>query len=199
MRVGIIRTGTSNEASVIFALERLGVEWKLITLPSEMLEVQRFILPGVGSASKAMASLQATGLDHAIQNLDKPLLGICLGMQILYEYSEEDECPCLGILPGKIEKISSQDGLRTPHMGWNKLQFKVPTNPLFRGLSEAEYMYFVHSYCHSPDENTIATCEYGSVFTAMTNREHFFGCQFHPERSSVAGSKIIENFLEVKC
>lgn len=197
MKIGIIRTGTSNEASVIFALERLGVETKVVTSPSEMLNLERFVLPGVGSASRAMESLRKAKLIDSIRNLDKPLLGICLGMQILFEYSEEDNCECLGIFPGKIEKIPTQDNLRVPHMGWNNIFFQSSMSPILKGLDDGDYLYFVHSYWHTPDENTIATCHYGSDFTSIVGRENFFGCQFHPERSSSTGNKLLQNFLEV--
>jgi len=199
MRVGIISTTTSNEASVAFALQRLGVSPKILTKPSQMSGIDRFILPGVGSASRAMEALKATEMDRAIRDLDRPLLGICLGMQILFEYSMEDECACLGILEGRVEPLPAAPDFRIPHMGWNRLQFSAGASVLLNGIRPGEHMYFVHSYYHPASSSTLATCEYSQTISAVVGKGHIFGCQFHPERSAKTGKKFLQNFLEVSC
>jgi len=199
MSVGIISTLTSNEASVIFALRRLGVEPKLVKEPQEMSAVDRLILPGVGSAGRAMQTLRDQGLDQAISLNTKPLLGICLGMQILFEFSEEDQVECLGLFKGRVEAIDRKPGLRVPHMGWNELRSMDHDCPLLNGIWEGERVFFVHSFAVGVHATSRAVCDYGTRFSAVVGAGQTWGCQFHPERSGGVGSRILKNFLEVPC
>jgi glutamine amidotransferase len=155
----------------------------------------RVLLPGVGSAHNAMARLRGTGLDKVIPTLKQPLLGICLGMQILFESSEEGPANGLAILPGNVGKLQFAPGLPVPHMGWNQLS-QTRSDPLLDGVSSLDYVYFVHSFAVPPGEFTVATTEYGSNFAAVVRRDNFCGTQFHPERSGVVGARILANFLK---
>ena len=190
----IIDNGGGNVASVRYALERLGVEAVLSTDAAVVRAARRVILPGVGAARDAMHRLTRTGLDRVIPTLTQPVLGICLGMQLLYAASAEGDTPCLGILPGRAERFADDAGRRVPHMGWNQL---VPhgQSPLLSGIAAGEYAYFVHSYALPVSADTVATCDYGRPFTAVVSRGNFHGAQFHPERSAAAGARLLANFL----
>ena len=190
----IIDTGGGNVASVRYALERLGVEARLSADPAVVRAARRVILPGVGAAADAMQRLRATGLDRLIPTLTQPLLGICLGMQLLYASSAEGETRCLGILAGRAERFPARAGLPVPHMGWNQLA-PVRPSPLLAGIAPGEYAYFVHSYALPPGEDTVATCDYGQPFTAVVSRGNFHGAQCHPERSGATGARLLANFL----
>jgi glutamine amidotransferase len=192
--VVVIDNGGGNVASVRYALERLGVAARLTTDPARVLAAERVILPGVGAAREAMNRLAAAGLDHVVRGLKQPVLGICLGMQLLFESSAEGDTDCLGILPGRATRLGAAPSRPVPHMGWNQLESLGP-EPLLAGIGTGDYAYFVHSYALPPGPDTVATCDYGGPFTAVVRRGNFYGAQFHPERSAATGSRLLANFL----
>ena len=203
----IVDTGCANLASVKFAVERLGYKVTITDDIELIQQADKVILPGVGSAKHAMANIKAKNLVTVLQNLTQPVLGFCLGMQLMTESSTEgnksstadnnaNTVPCLNLIPTKIEPLKAQEN-RLPHMGWNTLT-QVSDHPIFNGITTGDYFYFVHSFAAPVSEYTIASCEYGSTFSAAIAKDNFIGCQFHPERSSALGSKIIQNFLELE-
>lgn len=194
MKVAIINSGGANIASILFALERLNVIAKLTSDATEIKKASHVILPGVGAAKIAMENLQQLKLIDTIRSLTQPVLGICLGMQLLYEFSEEGNVPCLGVVKGNIAKLQPQPQLTIPHMGWNTLKM-VGQSPLFKNIEDSSYVYFVHSYAAPITNATIAATNYNQNFTAAMQQENFFGTQFHPERSGEVGSKILYNFI----
>ena len=193
MKIAIIDYGAGNVQSVLFALERLGFvgivtnDW--ITIKS----ADKVIFPGVGEASSAMKMLQESGLDVLIPTLKQPVLGICLGMQLMCKHSEEGSTNGLGIFDVNVVKFS-QD-VKVPQMGWNTI-FNLKT-PLFEGIKENEFMYLVHSYYATLSENTIATTNYELEYSTALQRDNFFGVQFHPEKSGIFGEQILKNFLNL--
>lgn len=196
----IIDTGCANLSSVRFAIERLGYEVTVSKDPAILQQADKLFLPGVGTAKEAMANLIERNLVDEIKKLTQPVLGICLGMQMLAQGSEEgfgDQAmiDTLGLVDGYVEKMDVAP-LRSPHMGWNQITPKLD-DPLFKDIPAGTYFYFVHSYALPVNENTIASCEYGSPFTAAVNKDNFYGVQFHPERSGKAGAQLIKNFLEL--
>lgn len=199
--VVIIDTGCANVSSVRFAIERLGYAVTISKDPVVVLAADKLFLPGVGTASEAMKNLKERNLIELVKKVEKPLLGICLGMQLLGKRSEEkgqqgkEDVSCLGLCEGEVRLMDTGE-LPLPHMGWNTVQ-PVDGHPLFKGISEDSYFYFVHSYAMPVGEYTIASCEYGNPFTAAVQSGNYYGVQFHPERSSKAGSKLIQNFLEL--
>ncbi|MBY0565305.1 MAG: imidazole glycerol phosphate synthase subunit HisH [Hyphomonadaceae bacterium] len=198
MSVAVIKIGVGNTASVMFALDRLGARATLTDDPKRVGEAERVILPGVGAAATAMALLQRTGLDHVLRAFTRPLLGICLGQQLLYERSEEGNVECLGLLPGAVTALRGTPEAPCPNMGWCKLSV-VRTHPLFEGARSGDYAYFVHSYASAVDENAIASAHSGRTFAAAVARGAVMGCQFHPERSGVPGARVLANFLALPC
>jgi glutamine amidotransferase len=195
----IVDTGCANLSSVKFAVERLGFN-AIITDDIALIErADKVIFPGVGSAKHAMENISDKGLIETLQNLTQPVLGFCLGMQLMAKSSEEGAngsiIKCLGIIPTVVEPLDAK-GNRLPHMGWNTLT-NVADHPVLKGISIDDYFYFVHSFAAPISEYTIASCEYGSEFSAVIAKDNFIGCQFHPERSSALGSKIIKNFLNL--
>ncbi len=192
--VVIIDNGGGNVASVRYALERLGVEAQLSDDPERVASAERVILPGVGAARDAMRRLAARGLDRLVPTLRRPVLGICLGMQLLCERSEEGDTPCLGILGGHVRRLAPAGGLAVPHMGWNQLEGLAP-HPLLSGIAAGDYAYFVHSYALPVTADTVARCDYGGAFSAVVSRGNFHGAQFHPERSAGVGARLLANFL----
>jgi glutamine amidotransferase len=192
--VAIIDSGGANIASLVFALRRLGCEAVLTRDPGCIREARRVILPGVGAAADAMERLAANGLERLIPTLSQPVLGICLGMQLLFQESEEGPARCLGIIPGTARRFATGAG-PVPHMGWNQVQRRTES-PLLSGIEDGEYFYFVHSYALPPGPDTVATTDYGGPFTAIACRGNFHGTQFHPERSGRAGARVLRNFLE---
>ncbi len=194
--VVIIDSGGANLASLQFALERLGARSHVSSDPAALAAAPRVLLPGVGAAADAMRRLRSTGLTDVIAGLRVPLLGICLGMQLLFEHSAEGDTPCLGLLPGSIEHLTPAPGLPVPHMGWNTLQMRG-ADPLLAGLTEPAYAYFVHSYAAAPGEHTLATVHYGQPLAAIVRRDNFIGVQFHPERSAALGARLLRNFLSL--
>ena len=197
MTLAIIDSGGANISSVEHALRRLGAN-PVFTADAEIIRAaERVILPGVGAAGAAMARLTELGLLQCIRDLEQPVLGICLGMQLLFERSEEDNVDCLGIIPGTLKKMQPAPGLRVPHMGWNTTS-AVTADPLISGLPDNPWFYFVHSYCAPLGASTIATCDHGGRFAAIVRQGNFSGAQFHPERSAKSGARLLANFLEIQ-
>jgi glutamine amidotransferase len=194
--VAIIDYGCGNVASVKNSLARLGVVSILTSDENTILKASHVIFPGVGSAGAATLELKARGLDKLIPRISNPLLGICLGLQILCKSSEEEDTPCLNIFPYTVKRFISER--KIPQIGWNKVTFNQ-SSPLFKNLAASDYLYFVHSYfVNIPDPNIeIAHATYGERFSAAIQQGNFFGVQFHPEKSGAIGSKIMENFLEL--
>jgi glutamine amidotransferase len=194
--IAIIDSGGANIASVRFALERLGVDSVLTADPAVISVAERVILPGVGAAPVAMAQLARAGLVECIRGLTQPVLGICLGMQLLFERSEEGDTPLLGLVGGTCGAFDPGMGLTVPHMGWNRLLPRGEgRHPLLSGVEDGAHVYFVHSYAAPVSADTVASCSYGVDFTALVARGNFMGAQFHPERSGPVGARILGNFL----
>ncbi len=194
--LAIVDSGGANIASVRFALERLGVQSELTADPAVIRSAERVILPGVGSAAEGMKRLQAKGLVECVRGLQQPVLGVCLGMQLLFESSEEDGgVETLGLIPGKVALLPSSPGITVPHMGWNTL-LTGREPKLLDGVEPEARFYFVHSYAAPVNAFTIASCTHGTPFCAMVQRGNFSGAQFHPERSGPAGARLLQNFVE---
>jgi glutamine amidotransferase len=193
--LAIIDSGGANITSLRVALSRLGAD-SLVTSDADTIRrATRVLLPGVGSAHDAMARLRISGLDRVIPTLTQPLLGICLGMQILFEQSAEGPARGLGVIAGNVERIQSAPGLPVPHMGWNQLAVTKP-DPLLDGVSALDYVYFVHGYAVGVGPHTVASVDYGGSLTAVARHGNFCGTQFHPERSGIVGARILSNFLK---
>lgn len=196
----IIDTGCANIASVSFALKRLGMQVDVSSDPALIQKAQRVILPGVGSAPAAMTSIRNKGLLSCIQSLKQPVLGVCLGMQLMVSESAENVLgdnnyvSCLNLIKGCVEKMQVSN-LRLPHMGWNQVSWQ--DNELFTDIDQGSYFYFVHGYAIAEYEHTLAVCEYHQRFSAAINRDNFFGVQFHPERSSDVGAQLLKNFARL--
>lgn len=197
MSVAVIKLGVGNTASVLFALERLGVRGVLTDDPARVRDAERVILPGVGAASYAGQVLRQRGLDVVLRAFGRPMLGICLGQQLLFERSEEGDSEGLGILPGQVTALPNSRECPAPHMGWSRLREQC-AHPLTDGVTNA-YVYFVHSFACPLDEYTVAYAEYGRAFAAVTARGNVLGCQFHPERSGPAGARLLANFMALPC
>ena len=211
MKIAIIDYKAGNIRSVIFALERLGVQPILTADVETILSADKVIFPGQGEASSAMRNLRERGLDKLIPNLKQPFLGVCVGMQLLCDYSEENDTPCLGVIPQRVLKFpvlpssDTEGSLKVPQVGWNKLN--MGNEQLINGNDEPsiltsdlndQWFYFVHSYYVEKGEFTTATAEYGVEFSACLKKDNFHAAQFHPEKSSIHGEQLIRNFLE-KC
>jgi glutamine amidotransferase len=196
-RLAIINSGGANIASLKFALERLGIESELTTDKQRLRDASHVILPGVGTAADCMARLEAADLPATISKLQQPLLGICVGMQLLFESSEEGSVRCLGLLPGQVQRFPDRAGLPVPHTGWNQVRPCKPT-PLLNDIDDGAYVYFVHSYAAPISDLALATTDYGGDFTALVQKDNIFGAQFHPERSAKVGAQLLKNFLAVK-
>lgn len=198
MSVAVVKLGVGNTASVMFALERLGVDALLTDDPAAIADAERVILPGVGAARRAMLAIDEKGLHRALTKFPRPLLGICLGQQLLFESSAEGGVDTLGLLPGRVERLVSGPEAPTPHMGWSRL-IDVKEHALLEGVSEGAYCYFVHSYICPVGAATLASAEYESAFAAVVGAGCRFGCQFHPERSGAVGARILSNFVSLQC
>jgi glutamine amidotransferase len=195
-KVVLVDAGGTNIGSVRYALERLGVDASMETDPGRIRAASHVILPGVGSAAPGMQRLQEAGLVDVIRQLQQPVLGVCLGMQLLFEHSEEGDVACLGVIPGSVRKIPSNGQRRVPHMGWNRL--RVEHNDLLvAGLQADAYAYFVHSYAVACGEYTLVSTDYGTPLSAIVRKDNFCGMQFHPERSAAVGAHLLSRFLEL--
>jgi len=192
----IIDSGGANLASLQFAFERLGAKTHVTTDAAEIRSASRVILPGVGSAGDAMARLHGSHVASLLPTLTQPVLGICLGMQLLFQDSEEGDTQCLGILPTSVRRLQPKDGKPVPHMGWNQLAL-VREDPLLEGIAPNDYVYFVHSFAAPVSEVTLASADYGTNLSAVVRRGNFWGTQFHPERSAQVGARVLANFLNL--
>jgi glutamine amidotransferase len=192
----IIDSGGANLASLQFAFERLGAKTQVTAEPGLIGGASRVILPGVGSAGDAMRRLHTTGIAELLPSLTQPVLGICLGMQLLFERSEEADTDCLGVLPDTVRRLRPATGRPVPHMGWNQLS-PLREDPLLEGISSSDYVYFIHSFAAPVSDVTLATADYGTPLSAIVRRANFWGTQFHPERSARAGARILANFLRL--
>jgi glutamine amidotransferase len=192
--VTIVDSGGANIASLQHALARLGASSHVSNDASEIAAARRVLLPGVGSAEMAMQRLRDRELDRLLPTLTQPVLGICLGMQLLYEHSAEGDTACLGILSGAVVKLPAERGRPVPHMGWNTLQ-RCRQDATLAGLGDDDRVYFVHSYAAPVTGATTASCDYGREFAAVVAQGNFHGVQFHPERSGPVGARLLGNFL----
>ncbi len=195
MRVALVDAGGANIGSVRFALQRLGVEPELTADAEAIRTADKVILPGVSTAGTVMRRLRQLDLVDTLRALRQPLLGVCVGMQLLFEHSEEDDTPCLGLLAGTVRRLPPGAGIRVPHMGWNRLSLRRE-DPVLAGFSDGDHAYFVHSYAAPPTEDCVASSDHGRAFAAVVRRGNVVGAQFHPERSSTAGARLLRNFLE---
>ena len=194
--LAIIDSGGANIASLMYAFERLQTKATLTSNPTVIKEAMRVILPGVGAAKDAMTRLNQSGLVDVVRTLKQPVLGICLGMQLLCDGSEEEDVECLGIIPGIARKMSPRDDYPVPNMGWCSTKI-TSDHPIFDGVKDASYFYYLHSYALPVSENTIATTRHAEEFSAVIQHDNFIAAQFHPERSSMAGAQLLRNFLKV--
>lgn len=195
-RVVLVDSGGANIASVQAAFERLGIQAPITAQADEIRAATHVVLPGVGAAAPAMARLHKHGLIECIRMLSQPVLGVCVGVQLLFEHSEEGDVPCLALLPGRVRRLRGAPGLRIPHMGWNRVHV-CSAHPLSQGLDE-QYAYFVHSFAAELTAHTLAQTQHGDFFSAIVARDNFMGAQFHPERSQQTGQRLLRNFLEMR-
>ncbi|MFD2968023.1 imidazole glycerol phosphate synthase subunit HisH [Sphingobacterium bambusae] len=195
--IGIVNYGAGNIFSLTAALDRVGVAYGMINEVEDFAGFERIIIPGVGHAGAAMQKLRESGLVDEIVQLKKPVLGICVGMQLLSSFSEEGDADMLGIIPLKTLHFDERIGEKVPHMGWNSIS-ATATNVLFQGVPDGSYFYFVHSYFIEADANySAALCQYGIAFSAAVQKDNFFGVQFHPEKSGKAGEQLLLNFAKL--
>lgn len=192
--IAVIDYDAGNTCSVINAIERIGVDYMLTSNEEQIIAASSVIFPGVGHAKAAMASLKAKKLDLLIPNLVQPVLGICVGMQLLFQKSEEGSVDCMSIIPGEVKRFKSDLGLKVPHMGWNKV-FWDCDDPLLEGIQPGSYFYFVHSYYHKRSESSLAYTSYGVDISAIIRKNNFWGIQFHAEKSAQIGEQLIRNFI----
>ncbi|HNP37422.1 MAG TPA: imidazole glycerol phosphate synthase subunit HisH [Woeseiaceae bacterium] len=195
-RTVIIDSGGANLSSLLFAMQRLGEPPQLTTDAMEIRAAQRVILPGVGTARDAMQRLRDHNLVDVIRKLTQPVLGVCLGMQLLADASEEDDIDCLGIIPGIAKKLISENAHPVPNMGWCRTRHTQP-HEILHGIDDGDFFYYLHSYALPVSEFTVATAQHASDFSAIICRDNFCAAQFHPERSSAAGARLLANFLRV--
>ena len=192
MKIVIIDYGAGNVKSVQFALERLGFKASCSNDAQEIVEADKVIFPGVGEAQSAMAEIRKFGLDKVIPNLKQPVLGICLGMQLMCRYSEENDTDCLGIFP--VDVLKFRVDYKIPHIGWNQI-FGLKSHLLDK-VEENSYVYYVHSYYVPDNEYSIASTDYGLLYSGAIRKDNFYACQFHPEKSGDAGEQILRNFIK---
>ncbi len=196
--VVIVDSGVANLTSVLAAMERLGASVEVSADAVTIRSAPRVILPGVGAAQAAMAALESKGLVSVLKGLTQPVLGICLGMQLLFERSTEGEgAQTLGVIKGEVQELPPADGKPIPHMGWNQIMLCQSQHPLLRGVLTESFYYFVHSFAAAVSAATLAKAEYTAPFTAIAGQGNFMGCQFHPERSGEAGALILRNFMDL--
>ncbi len=194
--VALVDCGGANIASLRFALARLGIEARFTRNAEEIEAARRVILPGVGAAGAGMNRLIDAGLERLIPRLKQPVLGICLGMQLLYEDSTEDGTPCLGVLPGRVDLLEASPEHTIPHMGWNQV-VHCGKPGLLNGIPDSSWFYFVHSYAAPINPHCLGETEHGRNFASVVHKDNFFGVQFHPERSGRQGARLLKNFLEL--
>jgi len=194
MNVALVDSGGANIGSIRYALQRLGVEAALTSDAAAIRAADRVILPGVGAAAPAMARLRNSGLVEVLRSLTQPVLGVCLGMQLLCAHSDEGSVDCLGLIDANVQRFDGRDGLRVPHMGWNRVDTVAP-HRLFADKAGNDWAYFVHSYAVPVGAATLATCDYDGAFSAAIGRGNFVGVQYHPERSAAFGMAMLRNFL----
>lgn len=194
MSLVIVDSGGANLASVRIALQRLGVDAPLTRDPATIAAAGRVLLPGVGAAGPVMQRLRESGLIEVLRGLRQPLLGICVGMQVLFERLAEGDCDGLGLIPGAIERMRPAEGVRIPHMGWNRLR-RQAASPLLDGIEDGGHAYFVHSYAAGTGADCVARFEHGGAYAALVQRGNVAGAQFHPERSAGVGERLLRNFL----
>lgn len=195
MRLVLIRYNAGNIQSVLYALERLGATAEVTDDPEQIRLADKVIFPGVGEAASAMNSLKMGGLDQVIRSLRQPVLGICVGMQLLCRHSEEADTDCLDIIPVPVKKFRSAAGCKVPQVGWNNIYDL--DSPLFRNVPEQSFIYNVHSFYAEDSPYTIARCDYGVTYAAAVQKDNFYGVQFHTEKSAATGDRIIQNFLDL--
>ena len=193
----IIDSGGANLASLQFAFERLGASTQVTTDAAAIRSAPRVILPGVGAAANAMRRLHQSGIASLLPTLKQPVLGICLGMQLLFQHSEEGATDCLGIIPETVRCLRPAPGLPVPHMGWNQLAL-LREDPLLAGIGAGDYVYFVHGYAATVSPFALATTDYGTTVSAVVRQGNFWGTQFHPERSAGTGARVLANFLRLE-
>lgn len=191
MNLAIVDLSYGNIGSIAIAFERLGIRAELTEDPDKITSADRVVLPGVGAAGHAMERIDALGLRACLRSLSRPALGICLGMQLLFERSEEGDTECLGIIPGEVRALRPAPGAPVPHMGWSRLEVQVPSI----GLHTGDYVYFAHGYACDPGSATVASADYGSEIPAVVRHGNWLGAQFHPERSAGPGSRFLKAFL----
>lgn len=194
LAVALIDAGGANLGSVRYALERLGITPRIVRDAAGLVGADRIVLPGVGAAAQAMECLEGQGLLQPLRASRVPLLGICLGMQLLFEASDEGDTPCLGLLPGRVRRMPATPGIRIPHMGWNALR-ATRSAALLDGIADGTQVYFVHGYAAPVDADTVSATTHGDAFAAVVQRGHCTGMQFHPERSGPAGLRLLRNAL----
>jgi imidazole glycerol-phosphate synthase subunit HisH len=190
--IALIDLGCGNLGSVAIALRRLGTEPLITADPAAIAGADKVILPGVGAAGYAAGRIDALGLRETLRSLAQPVLGICLGMQLLFERSDEDGAECLGVIPGAVRRLAPEPGVTVPHMGWSRLELRgdVP------GLADGDYVYFAHSFAADPGPHAVAIAYHGREVPAVVRHRNFIGAQFHPERSGVAGTRFLSRFVE---
>ena len=198
--ITIIDYNSGNLGSLTNTLDKLGAKYEVTSDPTKIMASNKVILPGVGRAAQAMKELRKRGLADVIRDLKVPFLGICIGLQVLAEFSEEDDTDCLSIIPGKVKKFPSTNGLKIPQIGWNQVNFAkdAKADPLFKNIPDGSYFYFVNSYFFdASEENIIATTPYGTNFSSIIKKDNFYATQFHPEKSGEIGLKLLNNYLNL--
>jgi glutamine amidotransferase len=193
MKIVVIKYNAGNIGSVANALERLGKSYLVTDDPDEIRSADKVIFPGVGEASSTMKYLKDKGLDVIIPQLKQPVLGICLGMQLMCRWSDEGDTQAMSIFPENVKLFKG--AIKVPHMGWNSIHFS--DNPLFKGIESGSYVYFVHSYFAETGTETLASCQYGTPFSAALHHDNFYAVQFHPEKSGMIGQQILSNFIDL--
>lgn len=198
MKTAVIKYNSGNVQSVLYALERLGADAELTDDPEKILAADKVVFPGQGEASSAIRYLKARNLDQLIKEIKQPFLGVCLGLQLLCEHSEENDTECLGIFPVKVKKFIPENTqeFKVPHVGWNELE-NLSSNPLLKDLPANPFVYYVHSYYAELSEFTIAQTHYIHDFSGILHRDNYYAIQAHPEKSGLVGEKLLENFLRI--
>jgi glutamine amidotransferase len=192
MRLAIVDIGCGNIGSVAVAFERLGLSPLITSAPGEIAAASHVVLPGVGAAGFAMEHITSLGLRELLATLTRPLLGICLGMQLLFDYSEEGDTKCLGIIEGRVRRLASSPGMPVPHMGWSRLDVRDKSI----GLEVGDYVYFANSFACDDGPHRLAVADYGRAIPAVVRKDNILGAQFHPERSGEAGARFLKAFLD---